>query len=139
MGAADIPEVLSILNGQLWSVLRPNNSAIKFKSEQTPLIYDPMSVIDYGYASCTGVSIMLVDALRSVGIPARIAGTPAWHGNASIGNHNWVEVWLGKGKGLHGDDWSFIEAEPAGPGENLTNPCNKWFCNSATTGAGGFG
>lgn len=31
-------------------------------------------VIAAGYASCTGLSIFLVDALRSVGIPARVAG-----------------------------------------------------------------
>merc|ERR1712072_1226485 len=102
---------------------------IKFKGEQTPLIYDPMSVIDYGYASCTGLSILLVDALRSVGVPARIAGTPAWHGNVSDGNHNWVEVWLGPGQGLHGEAWSFIESKPAGGNENFTDPCDKWFCN----------
>jgi len=126
--AENIAEVVSILNDQLWSVLRPQGE-IKFKSDQTPLIYDPMSVIDYGFASCTGLSIMLVDALRSVGVPARIAGTPAWHGNMSDGNHNWVEVWLGPGQGLHGEAWSFIESKPAGGNESLTNPCDKWFCN----------
>jgi hypothetical protein len=50
-----------------------------FKSQQTPLIFDPMSTIAYSFASCTGVSIFLIDALRSVGIAARIAGTPAWN------------------------------------------------------------
>lgn len=129
--AANISDVVLILNTQLWSVLRPNRTEIHFKSEQTPLIYDPMSVITYGYASCTGVSIMLVDALRSVGVPARLAGTPAWNGNVSHGNHNWVEIWLGPGKGLHGEAWAFIESNPAGPGETLTNPCDKWFCNPA--------
>lgn len=125
--AGSITEVAEILNRELWSVLRPDGE-ITFKSEMTPLIYDPMSIIDYGYASCTGVSIMLVDALRSVGVPARIAGTPAWHGNVSDGNHNWVEVWLGPGEGLRGEAWSFIEGKPAGGGENFTDPCNKWFC-----------
>jgi len=126
--AQSIEEVVTILNDKLWSVLRPQGE-IKFKGEQTPLIYDPMSVIDYGYASCTGLSILLVDALRSVGVPARIAGTPAWHGNMSDGNHNWVEVWLGPGQGLHGEAWSFIESKPAGGNENFTDPCDKWFCN----------
>lgn len=128
--AQDIAEVVSVVNEQLWSVVRPD-SEIKFKGGQTPLIYDPMSVIDYGFASCTGISIMLVDALRSVGVPARIAGTPAWHGNVSDGNHNWVEVWLGPGKGLHNESWSFLEGKPAGANESLTNPCDKWFCNPA--------
>ena len=43
-------------------------------------------------ASCSGLSILLTDALRSVGIPSRIAGTANWHDNR--GNHNWCEVWL---------------------------------------------
>ena len=47
---------------------------------RTPHIYDPMSTLLYGYASCTGVSILFVDALRTIGIPARVVGTPAWHG-----------------------------------------------------------
>jgi transglutaminase-like putative cysteine protease len=33
-----------------------------------------MQVIAAGYASCTGLSIFLVDALRAVGIPARVTG-----------------------------------------------------------------
>lgn len=42
-------------------------------------------------ASCTGLSILLTDAFRSVGIPSRVAGTPNWHDER--GNHNWTEVW----------------------------------------------
>ena len=34
-----------------------------------------MQVIEAGHASCTGLSIFLVNALRAVGIPARMAGT----------------------------------------------------------------
>merc|ERR1712232_1348444 len=55
-------------------------------------------------ASCTGLAIFLVDALRCAGIPARVAGVPHWnkgpkicpHGDedADCGNHNWVEVWV---------------------------------------------
>lgn len=44
-------------------------------------------------------------------------------------NHNWVEIWLGHGSGLFGEAWTFLEASPAGPGEHLLNPCDKWFCN----------
>ena len=47
--------------------------AIRFKSDQTPLVYDPLSTILFGYASCTGVSIAYVDALRTLGVPARLA------------------------------------------------------------------
>ena len=42
-------------------------------------------------ASCTGLSILLTDAFRAVGIPSRVAGTPNWHDE--LGNHNWTEVW----------------------------------------------
>merc|ERR1712070_249815 len=124
MGAAEV------LNAHLWSALRPENPIV-FRSEQTPLIYDPMSTMIFGYASCTGVSILYVDALRSVGVPARLVGTPAWHGVVDDGNHNWVEVWLGsEAPGPAGaDGWTFLEGSPAGPGESLDNHCDKWFCN----------
>jgi hypothetical protein len=59
-----------------------------------------------GYASCTGLSIMLAAACRAVGIPARIVGTPMWADES--GNHTWVEVWD------HGT-WHFIGASESGP------------------------
>ena len=86
-----VPEVVSLINSQLWSSGLLGNQ-VTFKSSQTPLIYDPMSTIVFGYASCTGVSILFADALRAAGVPARLAGTPAWNGNPHNGNHNWIEV-----------------------------------------------
>jgi hypothetical protein len=113
-------DVVSAVNNALW--YGPMGKDIVFKSSQTPLIYDPMSVLAFGYGSCTGVSIFFINALRSIGIPARIAGTPAWNGVTANGNHNWVEVWdVSTG-------WQFIEAAPAATGETLDNPCDKWFC-----------
>lgn len=56
-------------------------------------------------ASCTGLSILLVDALRAVGIPARFAGVPSWADDR--GNHSWTEVWVDGA-------WHFIEYNPAG-------------------------
>ncbi|MHC5543707.1 transglutaminase-like domain-containing protein, partial [Singulisphaera rosea] len=47
--------------------------------------------IAQGMATCTGLSIMLVEACRSVGIPARLAGIHSWPGRG--GNHTWVEIW----------------------------------------------
>ena len=44
-----------------------------------------------GRATCTGLSILLVNACRSVGIPARIAGVAKW--TETPGNHTWVEIW----------------------------------------------
>lgn len=42
--------------------------------------------------SCTGQSILLVCALRAVGIPARAAGILTW--NHLQGNHTWAEAWF---------------------------------------------
>jgi len=114
----------------VWTAL--SSSPIVFKSEQTPVIYDPMSTIAFSYASCTGISILFIDALRSVGIPARLVGTPAWNGDRSNGNHNWVEIWRptsGSTEDAKGGQWSPIEGKPAGGGESLDDPCTLWFCN----------
>jgi Transglutaminase-like superfamily len=91
-----IADVIRIINTNMWQLLAPNKhvDCIQFVSGQTPIIFDPMSVIAFGYGSCTGISILFVQALRTAGIPARLAGTPAWNQNQSHGNHNWVEVWL---------------------------------------------
>ena len=86
-----VAEVVTLINSQLWSSGLLGNE-VTFKSSQTPLIYDPMSTIVFGYASCTGVSVLFADALRAAGVPTRIAGTPAWNGSAQNGNHNWIEV-----------------------------------------------
>ena len=56
-------------------------------------------------------------------------GTPAWNGNVSHGNHNWVEVWLGPSENEEDGVWGFLEGRPAGGGETFTNPCDKWYCN----------
>lgn len=61
----------------------------------------PSESREIGYASCTGLSILLVDACRACAIPARIVGTPMWTGKR--GNHTWVEVW-------DGGHWHFIGA-----------------------------
>ena len=89
-------DAIHLINTNMWCLLAPSRHAdcIRFVSGQTPVIFDPMSVLTFGYGSCTGVSILLVQALRSAGIPARLAGTPAWNQNVQHGNHNWVEVWF---------------------------------------------
>lgn len=50
--------------------------------------------------SCTGQSVLLVCALRSVGIPARVVWVMTW--NHIPGNHTWVEAWVDGG-------WKMIE------------------------------
>lgn len=49
----------------------------------------PYQSIRQGCASCTGMSILLANACRAAGIPARLAGIPEW---PTGDNHTWVEV-----------------------------------------------
>src|SRR5262249_34448132 len=63
--------------------------------------------IAQGMATCTGLSLMLVEACRAVGVPARVATIASWPGRG--GNHTWVEVW--------DNGWHFVgaaEPDPAG-------------------------
>ena len=127
-GNANLTSAVTWCNTNLWTLLaRDPNHPIYFKSSQTPLIFDPMSTIAFGYASCTGTSILFSNALRALGIPARVAGTPAWFGNKTRGNHNWVEVYVGNG------EWKFLEPSPAlSHVDNLeASPCSRWFCDKS--------
>ena len=168
---SSLAEAAGAVNEFIWSAFmnitgRPNQR-IRFRSEQTPMIFDPLSVVLYGYASCTGISILFIDALRVAGIPARLVGTPAWHNNPNDGNHNWVEVYLGNSTSIShvqeaqylalksssavstildrlasianvaDDGWAFIEGAPAGAGETVADPCDKWFCNRGRFGGSG--
>ena len=129
----NITSVTTWVNKHLWTKLaRREDQPIYFKSSLTPLIFDPMSTISFGYASCTGTSILFCNALRAVGVPARVAGTPAWYGNRTQGNHNWVEVFVPKSEeDGGGGEWKFLEPSPALPHvDTLDNdPCDRWFCD----------
>ncbi|MDR1755906.1 MAG: transglutaminase-like domain-containing protein [Culturomica sp.] len=94
----DIFEAIDSVNRNLRDEVRVDYSTRRKRPDQSP--YESMA---QGVASCSGLSILLTDAFRSVGIPARVAGTPSWHDNR--GNHNWVEVWA-DGK------WYFTEYYP---------------------------
>ena len=84
------------LNSHIFKALKVDYHATKRpKSDQSP--YESTKA---GYASCTGLSILLADACRAAGIPARLAGTPLWPDRS--GNHTWVEVWDGR--------WHYIGA-----------------------------
>ncbi len=94
-------EAAQILNGEVFKALKVQYHASKRrKADQSP--YESTEV---GYASCTGLSIILADACRAVGVPARVVGTPQWSDNS--GNHTWVEFWDGQ--------WWFIGAAEPGP------------------------
>lgn len=51
-----------------------------------------LEALDEKRVSCTGQSILLICALRSVDIPARAVGVLCW--NHIQGNHTWVEAWF---------------------------------------------
>ena len=70
----------------------PQLTGVEYNTLREKTNQSPRESMRQGMASCTGLSILLVDALRSVGIPARFAGTASWHDNR--GNHSWTEVWL---------------------------------------------
>jgi len=92
---------------------------LTFKGDQTPLIMSPFETLTWGFASCTGWSIFTVSAMRSIGIPCRVAGTPQWNEECTGfgGNHDWVEIWDGK-------YWSFTDA----PMDGSSFQYNKtWF------------
>ncbi len=102
------------LNENIFKIVNVRYSTAREKADQSPA--ESMSS---GLASCTGLSILLVDACRSVGVPARFAGTPMWTDNS--GNHSWVEIWDG--------GWHFLgAAEPDANGLD-----HAWFKDKAAT------
>ncbi len=85
----------------------------------------PYESMQLKMASCTGLSILLADALRSVCIPCRIAGTAMW--TTKEGNHNWNEVWLPEHK-----RWLLTEYHPDKKGLD-----HAWFIADAARGIPG--
>ena len=90
-----ITEAAQTLNASLFTKLKVGYSTQRRRPDQSP-----SESIASGKASCTGLSILLIDACRSVGIPARLVGIPKWPNKP--GNHTWVEIWDG--------DWHFTGA-----------------------------
>lgn len=124
-GAPSAREAALRMNALLWAQWAP---PIRFVPQQTrpghPGQLSPLAVIRAGNASCTGLSVMLVDALRAVGVPARVVGTPVWNragcsheplSPLACGNHNWCEVWLRAEDGAPEEGgWHFFGAAEGG-------------------------
>ena len=90
----------AILNQNIFKTLNVKYSTKRPKADQSP-----MESIRAGLASCTGLSVLLADACRATGVPARLVGTPLW--SDMSGNHTWIEVW--------DNGWHFTgAAEPTG-------------------------
>ncbi len=105
-------EAAQTLNQKLFGIVKVKYSTTRRKPDQSSL-----ESMQSGVATCSGLSILLVDACRAVGVPARVAGTPLW--TNLRGNHTWVEIWDG--------DWHFAgAAEPDGNGLD-----HGWFAGDA--------
>ena len=99
--ATTASEAAALLNQKVFPMVGVKYSTRRPKADQSGL-----ESIDAGMASCTGLSVLLIEACRSVGVPARFVGVPLWSDGS--GNHSWVEIW---------DDgrWRFTgAAEPTG-------------------------
>ena len=106
-------EATVLLNQQMYEMV-----GVKYSTDRPKADQSPYESIDAGMASCTGLSILLIDACRSTGVPARFVGTPLWYNDS--GNHSWVEIW--------DDGWHFTGgAEPVG--DKLDE---AWFSGSAS-------
>jgi len=83
-------EAALVLNEAVWELL-----GVHYEPGKTPKYLAPLTVMEHGAASCSGLSLFLVACCRSVGVPARVAGVGDW-GDGS-GNHVWVEIWSADG------------------------------------------
>ncbi len=109
-GCTTLREAFEVVNRNLRDRVQVDYNTLREKTNQSPA-----ESMRQHMASCTGLSVLLVDALRAVGVPARFAGTAAWHDNR--GNHSWTEVWLD-------GEWRFAEYYYAGLDE-------AWFLPDA--------
>ena len=96
-------EVVLALNGGMWEKL-----GVRYEPNLSPTFMAPLDVLASGRASCTGLSLLLVAACRSVGVPARVAGVGDWGEAFGGGNHVWVEVWVDGG-------WHHLGAAESSP------------------------
>lgn len=86
-GCTTMYDAVCAVNANIPRLTGVDYNTLREKTNQSP-----SESMRQGMASCTGLSILLVDAYRAVGIPARFVGTASWHDNR--GNHSWTEVWL---------------------------------------------
>lgn len=97
-GSSTASEAAQALNRDLFNAIGVHYHTGRKRPNQSPA-----ESIAQGRATCTGLSILLVDACRAVGIPARVAGVAEW--TTKPGNHTWVEIWDGRWKFLGADEY----------------------------------
>lgn len=118
-GAETAEEAVRALNRELFKTVGVSyNTACRGPNQGS------LESMRLGMATCTGLSILLVDACRSVGIPARVAGIASWPRRG--GNHTWVEI-------HDGERWRYTgAAEPDGQGLD-----RGWFSGEAAGAVAG--
>ncbi|MFP6865677.1 MAG: transglutaminase domain-containing protein [Roseibacillus sp.] len=79
-------EAAQAINREFFKIIKVHYNTGRKAPNQSPSESKKL-----GMATCTGLSIIMVDACRSVGVPARVAGTALWSNKR--GNHTWVEVY----------------------------------------------
>lgn len=94
-------EAAQTLNRELFNLIQVHYNTGRKRPNQSL-----SESVALGKATCTGLSIILVNACRAIGIPARAVGTPLWANKR--GNHTWVEIWDGT--------WHFTGADEYDPG-----------------------
>lgn len=115
---ATATEAIGALNREYFNLINVHYNTGRKSPNQSP-----SESIAQGRATCTGLSIILVYACRSVGIPARAAGVASWHDKR--GNHTWVEAWDGQ--------WHYTGAD-----EYDANGLNRaWFAGDAARAVAG--
>ncbi|MHC5109817.1 MAG: transglutaminase domain-containing protein [Planctomycetota bacterium] len=112
-GCKTAGEAAQVLNRDLFNKLNVHYNTGRKKPNQSPA-----ESIAQGRATCTGLSILLVDACRAVGVPARVVGVANWNGKQ--GNHTWVEIWDGQ--------WFFLGADEY----DRKGLNHAWFINDAS-------
>ena len=111
--ASSPTEAVQAINSKLFNLINVHYNTGRKKPNQSP-----SESIAQNRATCTGLSIILVDACRSIGVAARVAGTPLWTNNR--GNHTWTEIW--------DEGWHFT-----GSDEYNSGGLNKgWFVSAAS-------
>lgn len=141
-----VRNLAALINREIWSKFKGDE--IIYAPNLTPEIMAPKDIIEKKRASCTGLSLLLIYAYRSVGIPCRLAGVYSWKDEQSeshpsviarrkllegrsslethlleLNNHSWVEIY-------DGERWIFTEAHEAPDGDLGFN--KTWFYPSKT-------
>lgn len=93
------------MTGAIFAIARKINKEVEveYNTKRSKVDLSPLEAMAEHMATCTGLSMILTDAFRAVGIPSRLAGTAMW--TNFKGNHTWSEVWVDK-------KWQFIEYYP---------------------------